>query len=90
VKPPLPASEKSGGSIPAQRDAPATHDNYHAFLVRLWRDSSQAPWRASLQDAVTGQRQAFSGIEGLIGFLLNQVDQPDTPVDGASGMAEKP
>lgn len=64
-----------------QRDAPATHDNYHAFLVRLWRDGSQSAWRASLQDAVTGQRQAFSGIEGLIGFLLDQVGESNAPAD---------
>jgi hypothetical protein len=63
---------------------PPTHDNYHAFLVRLWRDSSRSAWRASLQDAVTGQRKAFSGIEGLIGFLLDQVGGSDAPADATS------
>ena len=90
VKTPAHVSTKQVRKTATQWDLPASSENYRAFLVRLWRDSSQTAWRASLQDAVSGQRHTFSGVEGLIGFLLDQVGETNAPVDGASGKAGKP
>lgn len=34
--------------------------NYHAFLVRLWRDGEHAPWRASVTHVGTGEAHRFA------------------------------
>jgi hypothetical protein len=46
--------------------------NYTAYLLRLWQDSDQAPWRASAQCARTGEKFMFAKLEDLFAFLLAQ------------------
>jgi Neuraminidase (sialidase) len=40
-----------------------------SYLVRLWRDSRQSGWRASLQQVRTGQTHHFARPEALWAFL---------------------
>lgn len=47
-------------------------DNYHAYLLRLWRDDDDAPWRASLQEAQAGHIHHFPTINHLIQFVNQQ------------------
>ncbi len=47
--------------------------NYHAFLLRLWREEVQLPWRASLENPHTGEKLHFAKLDRLIAFL-QQVD----------------
>ncbi|MCA9933039.1 MAG: hypothetical protein H6662_05895 [Ardenticatenaceae bacterium] len=55
--------------------------NYRAFLLRLWRDDTDMPWRASLENPHTGERQHFAKPEYLMAFLIQQMsDEP--PQDG--------
>ncbi len=42
---------------------------YHAYLLRLWR-TSEAHWRASLEDAHSGERLTFATLGQLSDFLL--------------------
>ncbi len=44
---------------------------YQAYLLRLWqvRNGEEAHWRASVQDARTGERHGFAGLEALFEFL---------------------
>lgn len=49
--------------------------NYYAFLLRLWREEEQMPWRASLEDPHTGEKVHFAELEKLVAFL-RQIDQP--------------
>ena len=42
---------------------------YHAFLLRLWRDHARQGWRASLQSTATGQRFQFGTLDELFAFL---------------------
>ena len=46
--------------------------HYQSFLVRLWRDSPSAPWRASAQNILTGEEQRFANLESLFVFLQSQ------------------
>ena len=48
---------------------------YIAYLIRLWQIERQGRlvWQASLEDARTGKRQGFSGVEALFGFLRRQM-----------------
>ncbi len=44
---------------------------YLAFMLRLWqvRDNEETVWRASLEDAHTGERRGFGSLESLYAFL---------------------
>ena len=49
-----------------------TLTNYTAYLVRLWQDSQQGPWRASAQSVQTGERVLFASLAELFAFLEGQ------------------
>ncbi|MCA9969112.1 MAG: hypothetical protein KC425_02800 [Anaerolineales bacterium] len=61
-------------------------ENYRAFLLRLWREARDAPWRASLEDPHTGQRHSFASDEQLLAFLRAQMAEPP----GGPGAALEP
>jgi len=47
--------------------------NYHAYLLRLWREGQTGEsWRASLQSATTGQSLHFASLDDLYRFLQRQ------------------
>jgi hypothetical protein len=50
--------------------------DYKAYLLRLWRVSSEGKtaWRASLESARTGQRKGFTSLGDLFRFLRQQTD----------------
>jgi hypothetical protein len=59
----------------------SSEEIYQAYLLRLWRDDGQAPWRASLQEAQAGQLISFTSVAQLIVYLEQQAaelreDQP--------------
>jgi hypothetical protein len=43
--------------------------DYHAVLLRLWRDGPGGAWRASLQHAESGERIGFARLEQLFAYL---------------------
>jgi hypothetical protein len=43
--------------------------DYHASLLRLWREGPEGAWRASLQDAESGERIGFADLERLFAHL---------------------
>jgi hypothetical protein len=56
--------------------------DYYSFLLRLWRancsDEPERPdesavWRASLQDALTGEQVSFASPDDLFDFLLRRM-----------------
>ena len=51
--------------------------NYFSYLLRLWRESDSAPWRASLEDPHTGERRSFADAAKLLAYLREQM-QPET------------
>lgn len=54
---------------------------YLAFLIRLWRESGTAPWRATLQDPRTQDRKHFASLTQLQAFLEEQTGEPWAPDD---------
>ena len=48
---------------------------YLAYLLRLWhvKNAGRWIWRASLEDAHTGERQGFVSLEALIAFLWEKM-----------------
>jgi hypothetical protein len=54
---------------------------YLSYLLRLWRAPGGAgqPWRASLQDTLTGERTGFADLEALCAFLQTQIGPVPAP-----------
>lgn len=44
-------------------------ENYCAYLMRLWREETDPAWRASLEDAHSGQVWRFATLADLFDFL---------------------
>jgi hypothetical protein len=71
--------------IPKPRGKP-TPQPYRAYLLRLWQDESDGRlvWRASLEDARTGERQGFADLAVLHTFLAEQTaTDPQEPAAAA-------
>jgi predicted nucleic acid-binding protein len=50
-----------------------------SFLLRLWReDENSSAWRASLEDAATGERKGFVDVKALAEYLHSLVREPDS------------
>lgn len=49
---------------------------YRSYVLRLWEVDSagQRVWRASLQDANSGERRGFADLAALTAFLAEQTD----------------
>ena len=45
---------------------------YRAYLIRLWQESTQTPWRASTQCVQTGEKHFFGDMAALHAFLVEQ------------------
>lgn len=56
-------------------EGPSRSENrYQAYLVRLWQDSPNTPWRALARAAETGEECRFATIEHLFLFLHRQTE----------------
>lgn len=64
--------------------------NYQAFLVRLWRDDQQQPWRAELVSPHTGEAIRFATAEQMLGYMQEQMvgDTNPPPAPGANLMPQ--
>lgn len=56
-----------------------TPGNYHAYLLRVWRETDAMPWRATLEDPHTGERLSFAGADQLLAYLRRQLPPGDPP-----------
>jgi aminoglycoside phosphotransferase (APT) family kinase protein len=61
------------------------HARERAYLLRLWREGEDMPWRASLLVTETGARRAFGSLESLFAFLraLTRADAADAEEEHA-------
>jgi len=51
---------------------------YRAYLVRLWQEGPDVPWRALTRDAETHEERRFATIEQLFLFLHRQTEGAGT------------
>ncbi len=61
-------SEDSEKAISLQTE-PTDPTTYAAYLVRLWRDENNGPWRLSVYDPHNGERQNFASLRQFVHFL---------------------
>jgi hypothetical protein len=60
---------------PSQRQS--LDERYHAFLLRVWRESVNGPWRASLQASINSERIGFTDLTQMLTHLLELLDEQD-------------
>lgn len=54
--------------------------NYQAYLFRLWRESEQSPWRASLTHVASGECRRFADPAAAWAYLQTRLAAaPDHP-----------
>ncbi|MDX1689333.1 MAG: hypothetical protein R3248_15225 [Candidatus Promineifilaceae bacterium] len=46
-----------------------TRDQYRAYLLRLWRDGTETPWRIMLKSVPAGEQHSFTDLESLFLYL---------------------
>jgi hypothetical protein len=61
--------------------------DYEAYLLRLWRVHSEgkAAWRASVENAHTGERKGFTNLDHLFDFLRQQTGASPDSDESATG-----
>jgi hypothetical protein len=55
-------------------DSSPLNERYHAYLVRLWQDRPEKPWRALTRDCANDEERRFATVEELFLFLRRQTD----------------
>ena len=63
---------------------PRGHAPYRAYLVRLWQEGPDAPWRALTKDAETHEERRFATVEQLFLFLHRQTEGAGSDGIGAT------
>ena len=55
--------------------------DYQSYLLRLWRAPGGAgqPWRASLENPLTGERRGFADLEALVAYLHDEIEGESVP-----------
>jgi hypothetical protein len=52
----------------------------HSYLLRMWRERSQAPWRVTLfAVAQSDQRRQFDMLEDCFAYVRQQAAAPNEP-----------
>lgn len=54
------------------------YSSYQVYVLRLWRDGPNVPWRAALECARTGERHPFAGLTDLFAFLVAETHVADS------------
>ena len=56
---------------------------YRSYLLRLWKETPNTPWRVHLQSVHTGEQHRFSDLEEMLVFLRGTLeeDEPDQESD---------
>ena len=54
----------------------ANNPVYQSYLLRMWRESAEGEWHASLQDVATSECRNFATLAALFEFLSGEGEQP--------------
>lgn len=74
--------------MPASSDREPTLS--HIFVLRLWREQADAPWRAALRSAAEAAPIGFADLEQLAAFLLRLADGDGAAVGTRHGTVLPP
>lgn len=62
---------------------------YKAFLLRLQRDESHSQWRATIENAQTGERLRFANQNQMLRYLLNDLAQNPSTDDAPTNQENR-
>jgi hypothetical protein len=48
---------------------------YHSYLLRIWREYPQSPWRIQLEDPISREVFGFQTMEKLMQFLEEKMPE---------------
>jgi len=51
------------------------NDRYQSYLLRLWQESPETPWRAMLKCSVSGEELVFADLDKMLAFLRAQMEE---------------
>jgi len=57
-----------------------------SYLLRIWRDSEEGEWRATLLTIPTQERHQFTSMEGLYNFLEYRAGHPVSKMLGLASI----
>ena len=60
---------------------PAQPNNYQSYVMRLWREGADQPWRATLRCVFSGEQKHFTSLDELMAFLHGKTAEPPGLVD---------
>ncbi|MCB8923878.1 MAG: hypothetical protein H6662_20050 [Ardenticatenaceae bacterium] len=63
--------------MPDHITQPNQTTNYHAYLLRLWREEG-GDWRVSLQSTRTGERFGFADLQTAVQFIAQTLRQGES------------
>jgi hypothetical protein len=49
---------------------------FHSYLLRLWQETPDLPWRAMLRSVATREEHLFPDLDRLLAFLQDQMCAP--------------
>lgn len=52
---------------------------YNAYMLRIWQETPNAPWRASLQSTSNNERIGFLDLQSLFVYLEQQAKPQKAP-----------
>ena len=58
-----------------------TYHRYHAYVLRLWKETPDGAWRVGLKDAETGEVHGFADVASMADFvetLMQAHEQEET------------
>ena len=61
--------------------------DYHAYLIRLWRDDQHEPWRAELVSPHTGEARCFATAEQLFSYMQRKIETESSQPQSAQSAA---
>lgn len=56
-------------------------NNYHAYLIRIWRPDTTVPWRILIESIPTRERKGIRNWEELVQVLRGDVSDPKQLTD---------
>ena len=59
----------------------ASARRYHSYLLRIWREDEQTPWRIQLEDPSSREVIGFQNMEKLMKFLDEKMPEMEGSPD---------
>ena len=60
-------------------------DRYRSYMVRLWREAMDGPWRCQIRCVGTGREWRFAGLPEMFEFLVADTAGGGQGEDGSFG-----